>query len=327
MNPYSDATFFEWFGIVLQRIFYLCGERSTSLVSDEIQLLVLICFSQASSFLGSFLFLKRQTMMANALSHTTLVGLVIAYLVSIGRPGEDMIGHIIPQGALFVGALCTTFLTIGLVSVLSTSRYMNQDAANGMVFTFLFALGVTILSLVCKNAQVGTDMIMGSIDMLRVEDISYVFWISFGASLLCGLFFRGFVVSIFDPVFGKCSNLHPVFFDRLLLFLSAYTIISSFRAVGLVLVLVFFVTPALTARLITNKLKTMLFVAQAIALFACIIGIALSRHILTVCSFAVSTSALIATLLVLHYLLQVVFHLYRRSKQKKACCVIIHRNT
>ena len=79
MNPYWGQNFFGFFAVLFQR---LTGQLPLSqLASDEVQLLVLMGVALATVLLGSFLTLKKMTMMANSLSHTTLLGIVIAYLI------------------------------------------------------------------------------------------------------------------------------------------------------------------------------------------------------------------------------------------------------
>ena len=318
MSPYFDSTFWGWFPLFFSRlqdvVTMLLQGTVPCIYSDEIQIFVLFCFSSAASFFGTFLLLKRLTMMANALSHTMLVGVVVTYLLSLY--GEDFgLGSFLSHGILFGSAIILSIVTVGFLYLLSKSRYMTLDAANGMTFTFLFAFGVTLLSLFCKNAQVGTDMIMGNVDLLTGEDLSFVFFSSLCVLFVGLVFFRGFTVSTFDPVFAGCGGMRPFLLDLLLYVLVGVTITSAFKAVGFILSLSFFVIPPLTARLLTHKLTPMLLFAQGFATLACVVGVALSRHILSVLSLPVSTGALIATLLSVQYVLVLFFRrLYDRKK-------------
>lgn len=321
MSPYFDVSFAGWFVLFMKRLQIMVSTLILgdvpSLYSDEIQLLSLLSFSLTASFFGTFLLLKRLTMMANALSHTMLLGIVVASLVSFHL--HEGVYTDPPQWALVGSALFLSLLTVWLVHTLSCSRYMTPDAANGMTFTFLFALGVTLLSLLSKNGQIGTDMVMGNIDLLTTEDLASVSMSSLSV-LLIGLFFlRGFIVSTFDPVFAGCAGMRPFLIDLLLYLLVGVTIISSFKAVGFILSLSFFVITPLTARLFTHRLRSMLFLSQAISAAACFIGVALSRHLLSFFSLPLSTGPLIATLLSVQYVAALA--LLRHKDQK------IHRAT
>ena len=323
MNPYFDASFFDWFFIFIKRLQEIFANifhgKIPHLYSDEIQVFALFCFSTAASFFGVFLLLKRLTMMANALSHTMLLGIVFAYLISLNGGTEGFFSPL-PQWSLFLSALLLSLITVGLVRALSASKYMTTDAANGMTFTFLFALGVTFLSLLCKNAQIGTDMVMGNVDLLTVDDLFSLFTLSLSVLCFGFLLLRGFLVSTFDPVFAFCSGMKPALLDLILYLLVGIMSTFAFKAVGFILALSFFVIPPLTARLFTHKLLSMIFLSQGVAMITCFIGVALSRHLLTLFSISVSTSALIATLLSFEYVVSLLFLHWRSVRKTKYSC-------
>lgn len=90
-------------------------------------------------------------------------------------------------------------------------------------------------------------------------------------------------------------------FSKLLILQTAFTTISSFRAVGVFLFLIFLTAPALAARVLSSRLKSMLMIAVALSLFCSFVGVALSRHLLTLYGVALSTGALSATCVALCY--------------------------
>lgn len=305
MSPYFDASFFSWFVLFIKRLQIILSTlilgEIPSLYADEIQLFSLLSLSLAASFFGTFLLLKRLTMMANALSHTMLLGVVMASLFSYHLQKD--FSAFSPPWALVGASLILSLLTVWLVHILSSSRYMTSDAANGMTFTFLFALGVTLLSLLSRNGQIGTDMVMGNIDLLTTEDLSSLSVACF-LVLFVGIFFlRGFLVSTFDPVFAGCSGMRPFLMDLILYLLVGIMITFAFKAVGFILSLSYFVIPPLTARLFTHRLRSMLLLSQALSAVACFVGVALSRHLLSSFSISLSTGPLIATLLSVQYVI------------------------
>lgn len=309
MNPYFDLSFLEWFRVFFQRIgeiiLCFCSGREVHLYSDEVQFLVLAIFGTTASFLGTLLSLKRMTMMVNALSHTMLFGIVISLLIS----------PMLDESSLFIGALFSTLLTVLLVHFFSKVRHMTLDAANGMVFNFLFALAVTIISLLFRNSHVSVDMIIGNIDLITQRDLVPIFEISLVVLLVSLVCFRGFVVAIFDPIFAKTSALKPAFFDQLLFVLCGLSVISAFRAVGLVLVLEFFVVPAMIARKYTQTLRSLILTAVFITFGTSLLGIAMSRHFDSVYGLSLSTAALIAVLLSLEYAGTILFCWYGARKK------------
>jgi manganese/zinc/iron transport system permease protein len=313
MDPYFDATFFGWFCILFSRIFSF---RQSELFPDEIQLIVMGLFAVSASFLGVLLVLKRLTMMANALSHTMVLGIVVALMITTSHR-EDALEFISPpEWAIIVAALAIGLLTGFLTQQLSRIRVIKEDASNGMVFSALFALGVTLLSVWSRNAHAGPEILMGDPDALQVSDIPIVL-LSACSTLTIGIIFlRGFSVAIFDPSFAVMSGFRPLLLYHLLLAQVALTSISAFRAVGFVMTLAFFVIPPLIARLFVQSLRHHLLWSMCIGVGTVVISIALSRHLLTVYYLPVSTGALAVVLLTLLFVVALCIQMatFRRSK-------------
>jgi manganese/zinc/iron transport system permease protein len=117
------------------------------------------------------------------------------------------------------------------------------------------------------------------------------------------LFFNGWKLTTFDPAFAKTLGFSPGLFNYLLMILVSLTVVGAFRAVGVLMVLTFITAPPLTARLFCYRLSTLLVWAAFIALVASFVGVALSRHLLTVHGIALSTGGVVVTLLGTIYLL------------------------
>ena len=298
MDPYFDSTFFHWFSVLFSRLTF---HFNSELFPDEIQLLVMVPFAVSASYLGVLLVLKRLTMMTNALSHTMLLGIVLALMLTHvrGEPISDVSHE--AGWAMICASVAVGLLTAFLTQQLARVRFIREDASNGMVFTALFALAVTILSVWSRNAHIGPELLMGNPDALQTDDIPVV-WCASVLALFCGLVcLRGFSVAIFDPEFAHMSNARPSLFVQLLLALVAVTSISAFRAVGFVMTLSFFVLPALISQLWTNSLRARLSCACAVGAGTVVLSVALGRHLLTAYSMPISTGALAATVLALLY--------------------------
>lgn len=120
MNPYAGQSFFSFFSVLGHRMFlFLTGQMTGPLMSDEIQCLVLILLGVSLSFLGSFLVLKQMTMLANALSHTLLVGIVLTFLLFGG--GVLFTSHL-SMTVLGIAALLTAILTTVLTQGLTQKK-------------------------------------------------------------------------------------------------------------------------------------------------------------------------------------------------------------
>lgn len=305
-NPYSGASFFQFFIVLLQRFWaFLTGQESLSaLVSDEIQMLTLVGISLSSALLGCFLVLRKMTMLANALSHTILLGIVLAYFVTSRGIMSEVNTHAgqISLDAMLIASLVMGLLTTFLTEFLTKYAGLQEDASIGIVFTSLFALGVILVTLLTRSAHIGTEVVMGNVDALLIGDLKIVL-VALGINiLLFFLFFKEFTITTFDPALSKALGISPVFFSYLLMIQVSATAIGGFRAVGVLMVLAFMTGPALTARLLTHDLKRMLLAACALGTLASLIGVALSRHLLSVMGLALSTGGIVVAVIGLLFL-------------------------
>ncbi len=308
-NPYSDQSFFSFFNIFFHRLWELCtGTLSQKeLFSDEVQMCVLCGVAVSGALVGTFLILRKMTMLANALSHTILLGIVTAYLLvtafgAVHHPQETMTVPILVLASLITGIM-TTFLT----ELLHRHLKLQEDASIGLVFTALFAAGILIVTLFTRNVHVGTELIMGNVDGLQKNDIHSVFVVLAGNMLFCTLFFKGFKITTFDAGLSRALGFSPIFYNYLLMILTSATAISAFRAVGVLMVLAFFVLPPLTARLLTDRLGVLLFLAMGIGCCGSFVGVAFSRHLLTTYHIGLSTGGIVVCTLLVFFVAALIF--------------------
>ncbi len=296
VNPYFGQNFFGFFLIFFQRLFgFLTGKIPfESLVSDEIQIVVLACVAASGALVGTFLVLRRMTMLANALSHTILLGIVSAFLLMRLFSSSDQLLSI---PTLLIAAFATGIVTTFLTEFLSKVIRLQEDASIGLVFSMLFSLGIVLITLFSRNVHVGTELVMGNADALRLADIKSVVAI-LGVNLaLFFLLFHGFKITTFDPQLARTFGFSPLLFNYLLMVQTSATAIGGFRAVGVLMILAFFVIPTLTARLLTHNLSTLISLSIGIGIGASLLGVALSRHILTFYGVGLSTGGIVVTLL------------------------------
>ena len=146
---------------------------------------------------------------------------------------------------------------------------------------------------------------MGNIDALHINDLKLSFQIALVNIVITCSFFKQYQITTFDPMLAKNLGISTIAINYLLMVQTSASAIGAFRAVGVVLFLAFLVCPVLIARLITNRLKVLLLLACAIGVFASIIAVALSRHILSVYQVPLSTSGLVVMTLVCIYALMI----------------------
>lgn len=318
MNPYSGASFFEFFLVLAARL-WLClsGQwEGLAIASDEIQLIVLVGVALCCSLLGVFLVLRRMTMLANALSHTILLGIVFAFLATQGGAGAAHTSYIpLDLTTLLIAALLTGVVTTFLTQFLVSSIRLQEDASTGLVFTALFALGIILVTLLTRNAHIGTEAVMGNADALQLSDAKLI-WLLFAFNIVVmGVFFKEYTVTTFDPALAVALGISPTVFSYLLMVQVSGSVIGAFRAVGVLMVLALLTGPPLIARQLCCRIKPLCWVSMAAGTFCAVVGVALARHLLSVAGLAFSTAGLIVCVLAALFLLTILLCPYRALKE------------
>jgi manganese/iron transport system permease protein len=214
--------------------------------------------------LGSYIVLRGMAFFGDALAHTILPGVVIAFL--LGWP--------LALGALIMGVL--TAIGIG---ALSSQGVVKEDTAIGVIFAGAFALGVALLSVSGNYTIDLAHFLFGNLLGVSVQDL----WLTLGLSLLVlllvFLFYKEFLVVSFDPVLATTLRLPTGFLRYLLLILMAVTIVVSLQVVGIALMVAMLVTPAAAASLLTRRLPTMMAVGAIIGASSGVIGLYASYYL------------------------------------------------
>lgn len=223
----------------------------------------------STGLLGVYVILRRMSFMGDAVAHTVLPGLVVAYLR----------GWSLLLGALIMAVI--TALTIGWISRRGTLR---EDTAIGVVFTGLFALGIVMLSATRSFRDV-TSLLLGNVLAVTEADLAVIAVVAGVVALVIFLFHKELELASFDPVHAQVSGLNPDVARYLLLLLLSLAIVAGVQAVGVVLVLGLLITPAATASLVTTRLVHMMALAVAFAIGAAAGGLYASYY------FNVSTGA------------------------------------
>ncbi len=312
LNPYSGADIWSFFTLFFSRLF----DSSSQMASDELQIFVLIGIALSSCLVGSFLMLRKMAMLANALSHTILIGIVLAFLILRVFLAPDSKSFEINLEAMLIASLITGLITTFLTDTLSHVFKLQEDASIGLVFTTLFALGIILVTLFTKNTHIGTEVVMGNVDALQSQDLKLVYIIALINVVVFTLFFKEFKLTTFDSLLAKSLGFSPVLFSYLLMVQVSLTAIGAFRAVGVLMVLSYLIGPSLIARLYCNRLKTMIFTAIVIGISVSIVGVALSRHIFSVTGIALSTGSVVVTIISLVYLVCLLIKVFFKPKAR-----------
>ncbi|MDW3191516.1 MAG: metal ABC transporter permease [Cytophagales bacterium] len=226
--------------------------------------------------LGSFLVLRKMAMVSDAISHAVLPGIVIAFLL-----GSDMDSLGMVLGAGLIGIL-TTFL----IEFFHQKGKLQTDASIGVTFTWLFALGVILISYYAGDAHIDEDCVLyGEIaytplDLIYLENGTILgpkALIVLSVILLLILAFvvlawKEFFITSFDPAFSISVGISSTIWHYVLMSLVSLTTVASFESVGAILVVAFLITPAATAYLITTNLMKMIYYSCFFGTLSAIFG-------------------------------------------------------
>lgn len=216
------------------------------------------------SVLGAYIVLRGMAFFGDALAHTILPGIVIAFL--LGWP-------------LAVGALIFGILTAVGIGFITDRTDFKEDTAIGIVFAGFFALGVALLSASSSYTVDLAHFLFGNLLGVSGLDLAYIALLAGVVLLVVFLFYKEFLVISFDPLLADTLRLPTGFLRYLLLVLIAVTIVVSLQVVGIALMLAMFVTPAAAASFLTRRLPTMMAVAAGIGAVSGIAGLYFSYYL------------------------------------------------
>ncbi|MEX1081764.1 MAG: metal ABC transporter permease [Halofilum sp. (in: g-proteobacteria)] len=230
----------------------------------------------AGSILGTFLVLRRNAMLSDAIGHSIVFGIVVVWLITRAQSGPAQI----------IGAALTGVITVGLIELLANSRRVKYDAAIGLVFPVLFAAGVLLLNLYARDVHIDTHtVLLGEIGFVWLDTMdvagmavpSSVVWMSVLTlvdAAFIGLFYKELKLATFDRQLAAALGLAPILIFYSLLALTSMTAVAAFDAVGAVLFIAFVIVPPSAAYLLTDRLFPMLLIAATIGVLSSFTGYA-----------------------------------------------------
>ncbi|WP_418275015.1 metal ABC transporter permease [Isoptericola jiangsuensis] len=213
-----------------------------------------------AALLSCWLVLVGWSLMGDAVSHAVLPGVVLAYVV----------------GAPFaLGALVFGGLAVVLIGAVRDSGRVKEDAAIGIVFTTLFALGLVLVSVTPSQTDLG-HIIFGNVLGVSPAELVQVVVLAVVGSAVLLLKRRDLVLFAFDPVHVHALGLSTRRLSALLLGVLALTAVVTLQVVGVILVVAMLIIPGATASLLTDRFGRMLLLAPTISVLCSVTGIYLS---------------------------------------------------
>ncbi|WP_010277826.1 metal ABC transporter permease [Paenibacillus senegalensis] len=224
--------------------------------------------------IGVLLILRRMAMMADAISHTVLLGIVVAYLITRELSGIHML----------IGAIAAGLLTAVLVQSFH-SLGVEQDASIGVVFTTLFALGVILIATKVGNAHLDVKhALMGEITFVPWERIELPWLGSIPEAVvvlvvvtvivllaIIGLY-KEWKITSFDPALAASMGIPVLLLHYVFMSMVSVTTVAAFDAVGAIMVVAMLITPAAAAYLWTDRLLVMFVLSSSFGVLSAIVG-------------------------------------------------------
>ncbi|KUJ74050.1 iron ABC transporter [Thiomicrospira sp. XS5] len=231
------------------------------------------------SMVGVFLVLRRMSLLGDAISHSVLLGIVLAYLAVGSRSVV----------AMMIGATAIGLLTAWLSNTLHRVSKLQTDASIGIIFTWFFAVGVILISVYAGQVDLDQECVLyGEIAFVPFDTVIWgetdigprAFWLILGVFVLNLLIvligFERFKLVAFHPALAVSLGVNVVFWHYLLMTMVSLTTVASFDAVGAILVVALLVIPASAAYLLAKSLKGMLWLAAGYAQLSVLAGYAVA---------------------------------------------------
>ncbi|MEZ4629379.1 MAG: metal ABC transporter permease [Deinococcales bacterium] len=224
----------------------------------------------SSGVLGSFAVLRQQSLLGDTLSHAALPGVCLAFMVTGSRQLFSTM-----LGALIAGSLAAL-----IISVLTWRSRLKQDAAQGIVLSSFFALGIVLLTAISKQnnaSQAGLKhFLFGQAAAILPEDVMLMTLLTALALLIVYIFWRAFKLISFDRAFAASLGLPLNSLEMLLSGLIALAIVIGLQLVGVVLMAAMIIAPASAARQWVRRLEPMILLASLFGMLSGILGALLS---------------------------------------------------
>ena len=237
-------------------------------------LAILYVTTIACGTVGSMLVVRNESMIADALSHSVLLGIVLAFFIS----------HSLDSPLLVIGATIFGVITVFAIDSFMMSAKVNHDAATGVIFPFLFAIAVVLISIFARNVHLDMDMVLLGEIIFASLNTTTLFGIAVPISLIKSslllavillfftLFYQKLQLLLFDPIHARAVGVRTQGLQIVIMLLVSLTTVISFDAVGSMTVICFMVAPAMTSLFWAKTFKQLLYYSSFIAIVSSTCG-------------------------------------------------------
>lgn len=234
----------------------------------------------ACGLIGNYLILRRMALVGDAISHSVLPGLAIAFLFAKSRGSMPM----------FLGALGAGIVTTILIELIHKKSRVKQDAAIGITFSSLFAIGVILISLYASKVDLDQECVLyGEIGNVWIDTpVSIAGWtlgpaavvrmafVTVLTGLLIVLFYKELLVSSFDAGLAFSLGINATVVHYSLMCMLSVVVVSAFESVGAILVVAMLILPGATASLLSQRLGIVLALTVLHAALSAVLGLHLA---------------------------------------------------
>ena len=246
----------------------------------------------ATGISGTFLYLRKNALISDAISHATLPGLGAAFLLmtTAGLDGRSLFG-------LLGGSAISAALGLMFVTWLTTKTRLSQDAAIGSVLSVFFAFGVvllTVIQAIPAGRQAGLEtFLLGSTAGMLFNDAVLILVLGAITTAILLLFRRSIIVVSFDAHYAQTLGISPQKIDYLVLAVALAVTVIGMKIAGLILIVALLIIAPVAARFWSEKSNTILLISGIFGGLSGYIGTAISATapglptgpIIVLCSF------------------------------------------
>lgn len=254
--------------------------------------LIAVVIAMACAIPGCLLVVKQMAMLADSITHTVLLGIVLAYFIT-----KDLNSPLLIVGAGLMGVV-----TVWMTETIERSRGVSADAAIGLVYPLLFSIAIILISKWGSNIHLDTDAVLLGELAYAPFDRWYLNGVDMGPRslytsgvvlilnvLIIVVIYKEIKLSTFDETLARVLGFTPIVMHYIIMTMVSVTTVTAFESVGGILVIALMIGPANIAYLFTNNLKNMIILSGILGMGCSIVGVALAF------SYNISIAGSIAT--------------------------------
>ena len=267
-----------------------------------------------SGILGCFAVLRKQSLLGDAVSHASLPGVCLAFLLTGVKNTE----------ILLFGALITGIICIGIIQVIQNYTKIKFDSALALILSVFFGLGLVLLSYMNKlpgaNKSGLNKFIFGQASTFIKRDVDIIFITGIILLIIIILFWKEFKIVSFDSVFAKTLGFPSKKIEILISVLIVTTVIIGIQAAGVILISAMIISPAVAARQWTDKLSIMVILSAIFGGISGLLGTLISiseNNLPTGPIIVIIISIIVVTSILFSNKRGIIFKIIRNKKRKK----------